>query len=166
MATTATKTRTIRDALNTAKEGEMDDALAKVQLGNHLAPWKVTFAALTSAAAQNITTAAALAAATMGSLSPAAARADDFTQLPPILSVTYLRVTAGAALAGTRIVGDAGATALAGDAAGPGVALLSDDGATLTFEAAVTGFVLGYIPRACKSTGVGVDIVGTLFSPS
>jgi hypothetical protein len=60
---------------------------------------------------------------------------------PPALAVFAARVTGGAAAAGARMVSDAGATASAT------VATLSADGATLTFEAGVTGAVVSYMPR-------------------
>lgn len=61
---------------------------------------------------------------------------------PPALAVFGCRVTGGAAAAGARIVSDAGATPSST------VCTLSADGATLTFEAGVTGAVLSYMPRS------------------
>lgn len=60
---------------------------------------------------------------------------------PPALAVFSVRVTGGAAAAGVRTVTDAGGSASAT------VAVLSADGATLTFEAGVTGAVVSYMPR-------------------
>lgn len=161
MSVTATKTRTIRDALNTSKEGEMDDALLKAQLGNMIVPLKYTIVGLAAAAAIDITSAALAAAATPGPNSPALTRPDDISRLPPALGphAVSVRVTAGAATAGPRFVTDAGGTPGAPGANGPGIATLSDDGKTLTFEGNVTAFVLEYIPRA------PVDLVNTLFAP-
>jgi len=51
------------------------------------------------------------------------------------------RVTAGAAAAGRRDISDSGDTPSAT------LATLSDDGATLTFEADVTDVVVDYLPR-------------------
>jgi len=111
----------------------------------------VTFASLTSAAAQDVTTAASKAAATISGLT-----LDTGVNLPPISQVVTLRVTAGAAAAGVRAVTDAGGSASSS------VALISDDGKTLTFETTVTGFVLTYIPR--EPAGVTLDT--TLLAPS
>lgn len=140
--TTATRNETLEAALNTATPGRLADALAKVALGTMLAPRKVTFAGLTADAAQNITTAANYALATVSPAMPGGTLV-----LPAILSVISCRVTAGAAAAGPRAVTDSGGAAGAPGANGPGIALLSDDGKTLTFEGAVTGFVLEYVPR-------------------
>lgn len=60
---------------------------------------------------------------------------------PPALAVFGVRVTGGAAAAGVRTVTDAGGSASAT------VCKLSADGATLTFEANVTGAVVSYMPR-------------------
>jgi len=136
MAITTTRTETVERALNDANPNKAADALHKMSVGTMLAPRKITFAALASAAAQDITTAAAFAAATISPVYPS-----DVVALPPMLSVIACRVTAGAAAAGVRTIGDSGATPSAT------VAALSDDGKTLTFEAGVTGFVLEYIPR-------------------
>jgi hypothetical protein len=61
---------------------------------------------------------------------------------PAVQNWTTLRVTAGAAAAGARLLTDVGGTP------STTVATLSDDGTTIVFEAAVTGFVLEYTPRA------------------
>jgi len=60
---------------------------------------------------------------------------------PPALFVAGVRVTGGAAAAGVRTVTDAGGSASAT------VCTLSADGATLTFEANVTGAVVTYMAR-------------------
>lgn len=141
---TTTKTKTIREVLNKAEPNEISDALRKVRLGNMVEPIKVTFASLSAAAAIDITTAASKAAATIaGGFTLASGET-----LPPIGQVVSLRVTAGAAAAGARVVTDAGGTAGAPGANGPGIALISDNGKTLTFEGNVTGFVLTYLPRS------------------
>lgn len=70
---------------------------------------------------------------------------------PPALAISTLRVVAGAAAAGGRKIVDAGGTADAN------TCLLSDDGATLTFEANVTQLVVAYIPRSA------VDLASTAF---
>lgn len=140
---TITRAETLERVLKQADPNRIPDALRKVDLGAMLTPRKVTFAALTAAAAVDITTAAAAAAATVAPALPS-----DVLTLPAILSVTALRVTAvGTGATGARIVTDSGGTAGAPGANGPGIALLSDDGKTLTFEGTVTGFVLEYVPR-------------------
>jgi hypothetical protein len=126
---------TARDQYNSGDPQAVALAAQKTDLGNQLSKVKVTFTGLTSAAAQDITTAAAKAAAAISGISLLPGE-----NLPPIGSVVALRVTAGAAAAGVRTIGDTAATAAAT------VTRLSDDGKTLTFEAAVTAFVLVYYP--------------------
>jgi hypothetical protein len=65
---------------------------------------------------------------------------------PPALAINSARVTGGAAAAGNRQVTDSGGTPSAT------VATISDDGATLTFEAGVTGVTVVYEP--VNNTGV------------
>lgn len=133
---TTTKADTNEATLNAADPNELADIARKMKMGGMFTPRKVTFAGMAAAAAQDITSAANFALATS---SPA--QRTGTTRLPPILSVIAVRVTAGAAAAGVRMIGDAGATPSAT------VAALSDDGKTLTFEGTVTGMVLEYIPR-------------------
>jgi hypothetical protein len=123
MASTVTIPPTLQTKLDKAEPGNLADVLRQVKLGTMLTPRKKTLTALAAAAAHNITDAA------HGSLAP-------------ILKITALRVTAGAATAGARIITDSAALAAAT------VAALSDDGTTLTFEDTVTAFVLEYIPRS------------------
>ena len=135
---------TLQQILNKANLNQLGTLLQKMKLGNMLNPVKVTVTGLTAAAAIDITTAAVRAAATISGLDR-----DSNESLPPILSVTALRVTGvGTGALGPRAVTDAGGTAGAPGANGPGIARLSDDGKTLTFEGTVTGFVLEYIPRS------------------
>jgi len=61
---------------------------------------------------------------------------------PPALAVFGVRVTGGAAAAGVRMITDAGGSASST------ICTISDDGATLTFEAGVTGAVVSYMPRS------------------
>lgn len=145
---TATQPRTTQKVLIDADPDYLADALRKASFGVSQQVYKLTFSGLTSAAAHNITDAAHFANANggAGSQSPAFP-ADSLSALPSIGQVLTLRVTAGAAAAGARVVTDAGGAASAGAAGSPGVALISDDGTTLTFEAGVTGFVLEYLPR-------------------
>lgn len=133
---TTTKTETIQDVLALANPNQLADALRKVDLGKKLATVKVTFAALTASAILDITTAAAKAAATVEGI-----ELGTDENLPAIGAIVTLRVVAGAAAAGSRKVQDAGGTAGANDV------LLSDDGASLTFEDEVEGLVLTYQPR-------------------
>lgn len=140
---TTTKTDTLEETLRRADPDVLADALRKMDLALMFTPRKVTFAAMTSAAAQNITSTANFSKATV-----APAFSTVRTTLPPILQVITLRVTAGTLAVGPAIVTDAGGTATAIGAGSAHVALLSDDGTTLTFQAAVTGMVLEYIPRS------------------
>jgi len=134
---TTSKPQTVQSALTKANPNDLADALRKVNLGHSMAVVKVTFASLASAAAQDITTAAAKAAATISGIA-----LDTGENLPAIGQICTLRVTAGAAAAGARTWTDVGGTPAAT------IATVSDDGATLTFEGTVTGFVLTYVPRA------------------
>ena len=120
---TTTKVNSIKEVANSGNLNQLADVAQKVKLGQMLQPQKLTFTGLVAAAAHNLSDAAHGA-------------------LPAIGDVLTLRVTAGAAAAGDRMVTDAGGTASAT------VAKLSDDGTTLTFEANVTGFVITYTPRA------------------
>jgi len=132
MSVTATSTDTLKKALNDANLNDLADCFRKMQLGNMLAPLKRTFTALVSSATQDLT-AIDGTGETVG-----VANANRLA----LLAGSTLRVTAGAAAAGVRTLGDTGATASAT------VATISDDGKTLTFEAAVTGFVIEYVPRS------------------
>ncbi len=135
---------TLQQVLNKANLNQLATILQKMKLGNMLNPVKVVVVGLTAAAAIDITTAAVRAASTITGL-----ERDTGDSLPAILSVTALRVTGvDTGALGARSVTDAGGTAGAPGPNGPGIALLSDDGKTLTFEGTVTGFVLEYIPRS------------------
>jgi hypothetical protein len=140
---TATATQTLGAALDQANANQFPEALSLVKLGTLLGGYDVTFSGLTSAAAQDITSAASFSHATInsGTAPPPGGT------LPPILIEQSVRVIAGAAAAGVRVLADPGATATAGAAGSPGIALLSVDGKTITFEAAVTGFRIQYVPR-------------------
>jgi hypothetical protein len=122
MATTATFQETLKIALDNADLNKLASVLAQMDLGTMLTPLKLTKTGLTSASSFDLTSVA------VGS-NPAA------------LVIGTLRVTAGAAAAGVRIIGDAGVTPSAT------VATISDDGKTVAFEAGVTAFVIEYIPR-------------------
>ena len=124
-------------------------------LGSLLTPLKVTVSGATSSATQVITSANTFANATQNSAPTPVGQtvAGYLNALPPILSVISLRVTAGAATAGPRVVTDVGGTPYAPVGANetPGVATLSDDGTTLVFDTTVTGYVIEYIPRSSAS---------------
>lgn len=129
MSVTATVKETLKSALDEASLNKIADVFAQMDLGTMLTPLKKTFTGLTSATGHDLTDAA-------------------HGSGPAALVIGTLRVTAGAAAAGVRIVGDVGATPSAT------VATLSDDGKTLTFEAGVTAFVVEYVPRpAVDMTG-------------
>ena len=134
---TTTQNNTLQAELEKANPNTLPDALKLAGVARQLAVIKATFAALTAAAAVDITTAASRAAATLVGVNLGTTDV-----LPPIGDIVSLRVTAGAAAAGDRQISDAGGTPSAT------VATLSDDGKTLTFEANVTGFVLVYRPRS------------------
>lgn len=146
----------IRRALNTGSPAAQTSALQKIQAGTQLSKVKVTFAALTSASAQDITSDEAKAAATIEGIS-----LRDDENLPPIGQVVTLRVTTGTLAAGPAVVTDEGGTPTAIGALAVHVATLSDDGTTLTFQAAVTGFVLTYYP----APAVGLDTNFPLAQP-
>lgn len=147
----STAKKSLFTVLNEAAQGLFDRALAQVKLGRVLQPVKVTVTGLAAAAAHDITSAATLAGATVDQ------GLDDIAvgeALPPILAVRSLRVTAvGTGALGPRSVFDSGATPGAPGATGPGIAKLSDDGTTITFEGTVTGFVIEYIPRSNVDLG-------------
>ena len=141
--TTTSRIVDVRDALNSGNPAAVASAHGKIKAGNMASLIKVTFASLTSSATQDITTAAAKAAITAS---------DGITlktgeNLPAIGHVVSLRVTAGTLAAGPSLVTDSGGTATAIGALACHVSLLSADGTTLTFQAAVTGFVLWYYPK-------------------
>lgn len=137
---------TLQEVLNKANLNQLPTVVQKMKLGNMLNPVKITVTGLTAAAAIDITTAAVRAAATITGLERATG-----DNLPAILAVKTLRCTASgtANSVGSYAVTDAGGTAVSPTAgANVGLALLSDDGATLTFPSTITAFVLEYIPRS------------------
>lgn len=138
---------TYQQWLNRANLNLLPTIFQKMKLGNMLSPVKVTVASLTATATPDITSAAVLAAATITCL-----ERETGDRLPAILAVKTLRVTAvGTGATGPRIVTDSGGTAVAPSSGIAGVALLSADGTTLTFEGTVTGFVIEYIPRSATA---------------
>jgi len=142
---TTTADITLQQILDNANLNQLAAALSKVKLGNVLGSVKVVVTGLTAIAAPVITGAAVRAAATITGLNRGS---ND--NLPAIQSVKTLRVTASgtANSVGSYVVTDAGGTELTPTAsANVGLALLSDDGTTLTFPTTVTAFVLEYVPR-------------------
>lgn len=113
MSTTINET--LGYALDQANPNTISDCLQLAKLGTILTPIKL--------------------AATQSS-------ATTMTLNPPALMIQSVRVTAGAAAAGLRQIGDSGATASAT------VCKISDDGITLTFEAGVTAATILYMPQS------------------
>lgn len=145
--TTTTIEATVQSALNNSDLTDTADLLAKIKAGFAMSTIKVTVVGAASLAAQDITSLDTITNATVVGISPALV-ATDGDRLPAIGNVVSLRVTAGTADAGDRIISDAGGTPAAKAALAAGVATLSDNGTTLTFEAAVTAYVITYQPRA------------------
>ena len=136
---TTNRATTVQSALNDGNVNVFGAAAQLLKLGNVLSPIKVVVTGLTASATVNITAAATKAAATITGFTPALATGQN---LPAIGSIDTLRVTTvGTGATGVRAVTDAGGTASSS------VALISDDGTTLTFEGTVTGFVMWYWPR-------------------
>lgn len=129
---TTTAVTTLKSALDKGNPNQLGDIAAKMKLGTMMTPLKRTFTGLTSAAFFDLTTIDATGETT-GVANPNRVAAQ---------SVDNLRVTAGAAAAGPRIVSDVGGTPAAT------IATISDDGKTVTFEAGVTAFVITYSPRS------------------
>ena len=144
---TATRDETYGEILNSGHLGRLDATLQAVKLGTAMAQVKAVFTGLTGAAAHDITTAASKAGATITGIYLA-----NNDLLPAIGDVVSLRVTAastGSTVGAYGITDAAGTAVTANTSAVMGVALLSDDGKTITFPTAdVTAFVLVYRPRA------------------
>lgn len=149
MAVTTTAAPTLREAMNTGDPQAVATVAQVVGLGTMLAVVKVVFAGLTAAAALDITTAAAKTAATVTGITLATGE-----NLPPIGSILAVRVTAGAAAAGGRLVLDSGGTPAAG------ACTVSDTGKTLTFEGTVTGLVLMYRPAPTVALSTTTSVLG------
>lgn len=147
---TTTRDVTYGEILDSANLGKLDAALQAVKLGQALSQVKVVATGLTGAASFDITTAAVKAASTITGI-----YLPDGTNLPAIGNVVSLRVTAAGTgtTVGSYAITDAGGAVLTPSTSTVvGLALLSDDGKTLTFPTAdVTEFVLVYRPRAAVS---------------
>lgn len=124
---TTTQESTIQSVLNEADPNRLADGLRKAKVGDALQGLQKTLTGLTSLAAQDLTT--------------IDDPDDTSVKLPAALVITGVRVTAGAAAAGARFISDEGSTP------STTVAALSADGKTITFEAAVTAFVIYYVPK-------------------
>ncbi len=170
-SSTKTFPENLQDELNNANPNTIADVFRQMALGNMLSAVKVTVTSMTAVAAVPLTTPATFTGATVTIAGlPASTTAEGGdpgvspTPFPAILVVRTLRVTASgtSGSVGAYIVTDAGGTAIVppgGASAAVGVALMSDDGTTLTFPNTVTGFVLEYTPRSA------VDLISTLFAP-
>lgn len=139
---------TMQRVLDQADPDKLADALRKMLFGRMQDPIKVVAAGLTAAAAFDITLAAFKALSTITGLTLATGE-----NLPAIATVVSLRVVASgtATSLGTYGISDAGGTAIippGGASAAMGIALLSDDGKTLTFPNTVTAFTLVYRGRS------------------
>lgn len=149
---------TVAKALNESDPNRLFDALRLYGFGMHLSPQKYTWLGTTGATAVNITTTSWFANASGGSKTPGLPQGA--TQaLPAALIIGNVRVNTGpSGSLGHYYVADSSYTGavypgfMAGGATGAtaaiGIALLSDDGSTLTFPAQVSGFVINYIPRS------------------
>ena len=141
--------QTMQSALDKGGPAIVGDAASQMKLGTMLTPLKRTFTGLTGAATYDLT-ALDGDGETAGAGNPKRLAA---------LCVNSLRVTAAttATAAGTYAVSDiGGAVVSTATHTAVGVALISDDGKSLTFATAdVTAFVIEYIPRAA------IDMVAT-----
>ncbi len=136
---TTTKNRTLQLVLDVANPNDLPAALAQLKLGTVFAPLKRTFTGLTAAASFDLT-AIDGAGETTGAGNP---------NRLPAAHVRTLRVTASgtANTVGSYIVSDAAGTAVSPTAgANVGIALLSDDGKTVTFPTTATAFIIEYVP--------------------
>lgn len=149
MASTEVLTDTVQIELDNANPNTLASALQLVKLGSVLGLLKATMVGLTPAATYDITKIPPSASAGYA-LNKGALADDGGTALPPIGAVKSLRVTAATT---ATVVGTYGISDAAGTVVSPathtvmGIALLSDDGKTLTFASAdVTAFVIEYYP--------------------
>jgi hypothetical protein len=151
---TTTTTRSVKVVLDEANPNETDDALRKLQLGTVFSPLKRTFTGLTAAAAFDLTLIDG-SGETAGVANP--------NRLPANL-VRSLRCTASgtANSVGSYVISDAAGTATSPTASTvAGIALLSDDGKTVTFPTTVTAFIISYMPRTLSTAQLAAD-----FAPS
>lgn len=136
---TTTKTISVQETINEGNLNQIADALALIKAGYALSPIKATFSGLAASAVLFIGSTATKAGVVAGAGTKGITLATG-ENYPSIGHIKSVRVTTGSAAAGVRAVTDAGGTASAT------VALLADDGTTLTFENTVTGLVIEYYP--------------------
>src|ERR1043165_6708900 len=151
---TATSVRTTKVVLDESNPNELPDAMRKLKPGTVFAPLKRTFSGLTAAASFDLT-AIDGSGETTGAANP--------NRLPANL-VRSLRCTASgtANSVGAYMVTDAGGTATSPTASTiAGIALLSDDGMTITFPTTVTAFIISYMPRTLSATDMAADFAPT-----
>jgi hypothetical protein len=143
--TTATIAPSLQAALNAADPNELADILRLIKLGNILTPLKRTFTALTGAATYNLTALDATGE-TVGVANP---------NRLALLALRTLRVTAattGTTVGVYALVDSGGAALTPNTSSVVGLAIISDDGTTLTFPSAdVTAFVIEYVPQSASS---------------
>lgn len=137
---TTTINRTLRYAINEGQPNDMFDLLALMELGTAFFPLKRTFSGLTAATSFDLTLIDGTGETVgVGNVNRLAANV-----------VRSLRVTASATAAsvGSYVTSDAAGTATSpATSTIAGIALLSDDGKTITFLTTVTAFVISYLPR-------------------
>lgn len=121
-----------RHALNSGDPRQQAAVLQAVKSGDMGSLITATFTGLTSAAAQDVTSAEAFANVALTGWTP---DADDIA-LPPVGTVVSCRVTAGTAGVLARYATDTAPTVT--------TVQVSADRTTVTFEAVVTAFILQY----------------------
>jgi hypothetical protein len=153
--TTTTIAPSLQAALNAADPNELADVLRLIGLGNILTPLKRAFTGLTGAATYNLTALDA-SGETAGAANP---------NRLALLALRSLRVVTAttATSEGVYVLVDSGGSALTpNSSAVVGVAVISDDGTTLTFPSAdVTAFTIEYVPQSLNKmttvpTGSGI----------
>jgi len=118
-------------------------------------PFRLTFAGMPAAASFDITT---LAAFTTPAGATSGASSIWQTSPPAMFNASSLRVTGvGTAVLGDRVFTDSAGTPTAPAGGAPGIARISDDGKTITFEGTVTDFVLEYTPVSGTTTGCHIQ---------
>lgn len=136
---TSTLIRTLQLVIDEANPNELADVLRQLKLGTAHNVLKREFTGLTAAAAFDLT-AIDGTGETSGTANP---------NRLPARTVRTLRCTASgtANSVGSYALSDAGGTAVSPTAgANIGIALISDDGKTITFPTTVTAFVIEYLP--------------------
>ena len=144
MSSTTTIVETLGTVLAKSDPNRLADALRQVNLQNFFTPQKLT-STITANAAPTITQLIQGVTANAG-VAPAGSPTS-------AMMIKTLRVTASgtAGSVGAYIVTDAGGTAIVppgGASTAVGVALLSDDGTTITFPNTVTGVVIEFVPNS------------------